>query len=304
MAKQMKLIYLGGFSDAERGAFAEIVHGNILTALYDLLAGVQQSKLSLQPENEQILQQPWIRNPSSTITPECIGEIERLWNDPAIKRVWDEDLSSVGESASYFFGQLERISSPNYIPSVEDVLRVRVKTTGVGEIAFDIADVGFRMVDVGGQRSERRKWIHCFQNVNAVIFFVAINEYNMKLIEDPSVNRMQEAIALFDEIANSRWFESSAVILFLNKQDLFQEKIKKVDMKCLFDDYDGGCDYDKASQYLLNLFEGLVKDKSKGYYSHITVATDTKNIEIVFSSVRTTLLKNLLGNDCGIDMGI
>ena len=52
MAKQMKLIYLGGFSDAERGAFAEIVHGNILTALYDLLAGVQQSKLSLQPENE------------------------------------------------------------------------------------------------------------------------------------------------------------------------------------------------------------------------------------------------------------
>ena len=190
-------------------------------------------------KKQQILQQPWIRNPSSTITPECIGEIERLWNDPAIKRVWDEDLSSVGESASYFFGQLERISSPNYIPSVEDVLRVRVKTTGVGEIAFDIADVGFRMVDVGGQRSERRKWIHCFQNVNAVIFFVAINEYNMKLIEDPSVNRMQEAIALFDEIANSRWFESSAVILFLNKQDLFQEKIKKVDMKCLFDDYDG-----------------------------------------------------------------
>ena len=40
-----------------------------------------------------------------------------------------------------------------------------------------------RMVDVGGQRSERRKWIHCFENVTSIIFLVALSEYDQILFE-------------------------------------------------------------------------------------------------------------------------
>jgi hypothetical protein len=43
------------------------------------------------------------------------------------------------------------------------------------------------MFDVGGQRSERKKWIHCFENVTAIVFMVAISEYDQVLIEDESV---------------------------------------------------------------------------------------------------------------------
>ena len=50
---------------------------------------------------------------------------------------------------------------------------------------------------------------------------------------------MHESITLFDEVVNARWFSNSAIILFLNKCDLFEEKIKKIDMKCMFDDYEG-----------------------------------------------------------------
>ena len=39
------------------------------------------------------------------------------------------------------------------------------------------------MVDVGGQRSERRKWIHCFENVTSIIFLVALSEYDQVLVE-------------------------------------------------------------------------------------------------------------------------
>ena len=39
------------------------------------------------------------------------------------------------------------------------------------------------MVDVGGQRSERRKWIHCFENVTSIIFLVALSEYDQVLFE-------------------------------------------------------------------------------------------------------------------------
>lgn len=73
------------------------------------------------------------------------------------------------------------------------------------------------MFDVGGQRSERKKWIHCFENVTAIVFLVAISEYDQMLYEDESINRMQEALVLFDSICNSRWFVRTSIILFLNK---------------------------------------------------------------------------------------
>jgi len=43
------------------------------------------------------------------------------------------------------------------------VLRARSKTTGITETEFEVDSTKFRMVDVGGQRSERKKWIHCFE---------------------------------------------------------------------------------------------------------------------------------------------
>jgi hypothetical protein len=95
------------------------------------------------------------------------------------------------------------------------------------------------LVDVGGQRSERKKWIHCFQDVTAVVFCVAMSEYDLKLYEDETVNRMDESLKLFDEICNSKWFTDVAIILFLNKSDIFREKIKKIDLSVCFADYKG-----------------------------------------------------------------
>lgn len=40
------------------------------------------------------------------------------------------------------------------------------------------------MFDVGGQRSERKKWIHCFENVTSIIFCVALSEYDQVLLEE------------------------------------------------------------------------------------------------------------------------
>ena len=89
---------------------------------------------------------------------------------------------------------------------------------------FLIDDVQFVMFDVGGQRNERKKWIHCFEGVTAVIFVAAISEYDQVLFEDKSQNRMIEAIALFREVCNLKWFRKTAMILFLNKRDLFEAK--------------------------------------------------------------------------------
>lgn len=99
----------------------------------------------------------------------------------------------------------------NYKPTDQDILLTRIKTTGIVEVSFIIKKVHFRYVswlpefrlarlfiqklgnqtidpfrvfDVGGQRSERKKWIHCFEDVNAIIFIAAVSEYDEVLFED------------------------------------------------------------------------------------------------------------------------
>ena len=129
---------------------------------------------------------------------------------------------------------------------------------------FSIASFHCRIVDVGGQRSERKKWIHCFEDVTAILFFVALSAYDLGLREDGVVvgfqslvsillllnqiylslhskNRMDEALRLFGSILNNKWFLDTSVILFLNKKDLFEEKIKEKPLSEVFHDYRGTC---------------------------------------------------------------
>jgi len=142
-------------------------------------------------------------------------------------------------SLDSFFEEIDRFMDESYIPSEQDVLRARVRSTGIEEAEFQFDDLNFRMLDVGGQRSERRKWIHCFDSVTAVLFCASLSEYDQTLREDDSQNRMKESLLLFDEICNSPWFRDTAFILFLNKTDLFEEKIKRVSIKIVFPEYAG-----------------------------------------------------------------
>lgn len=104
-----------------------------------------------------------------------------------------------------YFNKIAEIGAPGYIPSVEDVLRSRVRTSGIVEELYNIGGVDFAIYDVGGQRNERKKWIHCFDAVQAVVFVASLSEYDQVLYEDHGVNRMVEAMELFSEIANSKW---------------------------------------------------------------------------------------------------
>jgi guanine nucleotide-binding protein G(i) subunit alpha len=193
-----------------------------------------------------------------------------------------------------YFDSISRIAQPDYVPTDQDVLRSRVKTTGITETTFQIGDLTYKMFDVGGQRSERKKWIHCFENVTTILFLVAISEYDQMLLEDDSVNRMQEALTLFDSICNSRWFVRTSIILFLNKIDRFREKLPISPMLNYFPDYEGGEDYNAACDYILNRFVSLNQSDAKQIYTHFTCATDTYQIKFVMAAVNDIIIqKNL-----------
>jgi guanine nucleotide-binding protein G(i) subunit alpha len=122
-------------------------------------------------------------------------------------------------------------------------LTLKSAETFSGNLLFAISRVLtlFSIVDVGGQRSERRKWIHCFEAVTAIIFFASLSEYDQKLSEEETTNRMSEALKLFKDIANYKSFveKEVAIILFLNKKDLFEKKLQKVPLNVYFKDYTG-----------------------------------------------------------------
>lgn len=154
-------------------------------------------------------------------------------------------------------------------------------------------------VDVGGQRSERKKWMHCFQDVTAVIFCVALSEYDLKLQEDDTTNRMHESVKLFREICNSKWFFHTSMVLFLNKKDLFEQKIQQVDLTVCFPEYTGGRNYKEAADFIKQKF--LQQNENPGakvIYPHLTCATDTGNVKLVFNMVKDIILRNAV-NEVG-----
>ena len=154
------------------------------------------------------------------------------------------------------------------------------------------------MFDAGGQKCERSKWIHCFDNVTAVIFVCSLSCFDQGLYESAYTNAMHETLSLWDEILNSRWFRPTSMILFLNKCDLFREKLeeKKKDLRVCFAEYDGDNSYQDGIDYVKSMFLKMNKnpDGRREIYSHVTCATDRNNVEKVFNDVQGIVVNSAL----------
>ncbi|XP_014834783.1 PREDICTED: guanine nucleotide-binding protein subunit alpha-11-like isoform X1 [Poecilia mexicana] len=297
--KQMRIIHGSGYSESERKGFIKLVCQNIITAVQALIEAMGTLKIDyLDDENISY---------ADKLSPVDSTEVYRLdfWQVDAIKRVWS-DLGvqkcydrrrefQLSDSAKYYLSDIDRITAPDYVPTLQDILRVRVPTTGIIEYPFPMRSVIFRMVDVGGQRSQRKKWIHCFENVTSIIFLAALNEYDQVLYETQTANRLVESLALFKTLISSSWFKKSSTILFLNKTDLLQEKIKTSHLATYFPKYNGPqCDAESAKHFIHQMYIRRHKEQDKPLYTHFTCATDTENIRFVFKSVEDTILQEHL----------
>lgn len=221
--------------------------------------------------------------------------ITNLWEfDSGIRQCFNRaNEFQLETNAAYHFDNIMKFSDPNYLCSDMDILKGRIKTTGITETSFHIRNCKFKVLDTGGQRSERKKWIHCFENITAVLFVLAISEYDQKLFEDERVNRMHEAILLFDTLCHSRWFINTPFILFLNKIDLFETKLVQSPLKKYFPDYEGKLDVNEAINYFENKFLGLNRLK-KPIYVHRTCATDSQSMRFVLSAVTDMIIQQNL----------
>ncbi|XP_066113143.1 guanine nucleotide-binding protein subunit alpha-14 [Saccopteryx bilineata] len=294
--KQMRIIHGSGYSDEDRKGFTKLVYQNIFTAMQAMIKAMDTLRIQYvceqNKENAQLIRDVEVDRVSA-LSWDQVQAIKQLWLDPGIQECYDRRREyQLSDSAKYYLADIDRIAMTSYVPTQQDVLRVRVPTTGIIEYPFDLENIIFRMVDVGGQRSERRKWIHCFESVTSIIFLVALSEYDQVLAESDNENRMEESRALFKTIITYPWFLNSSVILFLNKKDLLEEKIMYSHLISYFPEYTGPKqDVKAARDFILKLYQDQNPDKEKVIYSHFTCATDTENIRFVFAAVKDTILQ-------------
>ncbi|XP_064543800.1 G protein alpha q subunit-like isoform X2 [Drosophila montana] len=297
--KQMRIIHGSGYSDDDKRGYIKLVFQNIFMAMQSMIKAMDMLKISYGVGEHNALADLVMSIDYETVTTfedPYLNAIKTLWSDVGIQECYDRRREyQLTDSAKYYLENIERIGQPDYLPSEQDILRSRHPTTGIQEYSFPLLPLVFRMVDVGGQRSERRKWIHCFENVTSIIFLVALSEYDQILFESDNENRMEESKALFRTIITYPWFQNSSVILFLNKKDLLEEKIMYSHLVDYFPEYDGPQrDAIAAREFILRMFVDLNPDSEKIIYSHFTCATDTENIRFVFAAVKDTILQSNL----------
>lgn len=324
--KQMKIIYGTQFSEAERRIHTTTIHSNIILAMRVLVkqclhqhdlpphsssnhpssakgsseANSDLSSLSfMTPELQEHIKILLSASDNGLIDSALATSISFIWEHPAFQDTWNRRHEyQIIESLKYYMGRLSDIQQPNYIPTQDDILYNRVRTSGIVTERYIIDNALFEMYDVGGQRNERKKWIHCFEGVTAVIFVVALSEFDQLLYEDDKTNRMVEALQLFEEIVNNPFFQNSSIIIFFNKSDLFAEKIKQKSLRSMgemFQDYEGADhDYDASVQYLVHRFLRLNhrQNDAQQIYYHVTCATDTHNIQVVFNACKDIVLRD------------
>ncbi|KAF6141509.1 hypothetical protein GIB67_012271 [Kingdonia uniflora] len=334
--KQIKLLFQTGFDVPELKSYISIIHANVYETikvrntengiLHDSSKEFSQneedsSKYVLSAENKDIgmkLSEIGGRLDYPRLTKDLAQEIEVLWKDPAIQETYSRGNElQVPDCAQYFMDHLHRLSDVNYVPSKEDVLYARVRTTGVVEIQFRQAAAGsqlcvyrplrglffekaskspvrenkksgevYRLFDVGGQRNERRKWIHLFEGVTAVIFCASISDYDQLLFEDENKNRMMETKELFDWVLKQPCFEKTSFMLFLNKFDIFEKKIP-LNVCEWFKDYQPA----STGKQEIELAYEFVKKKFEELYFQ---STSPDRVDRIFKIYRTTALDQKL----------
>jgi len=310
IVKQMKIIHDIGYSGEECLQYQPVVYSNTIQSLMAIIRAMGQLRIDFRDPSRaddarQFFSLAAAPGEDGKLSYELGMIMKRLWADAGVQACFHRSREyQLNDSAAYYLNSLDRISAPNYRPTQQDVLRTRVKTTGIIETQFKFKNLHFKMFDVGGQRSERKKWIHCFEGVTAIIFCVALSGYDLVLAEDEEMNRMMESMKLFDSICNNKWFVETSIILFLNKKDLFEEKIRHSPLSICFPEYNGPNTYEDAAAYIQLKFESLnrcrdQKGNLKEIYTHFTCATDTTNIQFVFDAVTDVIIKNNL-KDCGL----
>jgi len=295
VVKQLKVLHKVQMDDQELLSYAVNIHKNTVQCMQNLLensdtlgipidAGLQQSAENVKSfifDSDQ-----------KKIPVSVANDIEALWKSAEIQQVWSRRSEFwFLDATPYYFENIQRFIEDGYVPTEEDCIMTRVRTTGIAVTEFDEGSVHFRVVDVGGQRNERKKWIHCFDDVKALLFVVNLAGYDQVMFEDPNQNRMNESLDLFGQICNNPVFSSTPIFLCFNKKDLFEQMIQTNDLCKCFPDYTGEKEVQVALQFIESKFKARMSNSNATMKTSYIAARFKKDVKYTWEEVKETLLE-------------
>ncbi|XP_023692738.1 guanine nucleotide-binding protein subunit alpha-13b [Paramormyrops kingsleyae] len=306
--KQMRIIHGQDFDQRAKEEFRATIYSNVIKGIRVLVDARDKLHIpwedsSNQAHGETLMAfdtRAALSSQAGMETPvflQLLPAVRALWADGGIQNAYDRRREfQLGESVKYFLDNLDKLGKPDYLPTQQDILLARRPTKGIHEYDFEIKNVPFKMVDVGGQRSERRRWFECFDSVTSILFLVSSSEFDQVLMEDRLTNRLAESLNIFETIVNNRVFSNVSIILFLNKTDLLEEKVRTVAIKDYFPEYDGEPhSLNDVQKFLVECFRNKRREQpQKPLYHHFTTAINTENIRLVFRDVKDTILHDNL----------
>lgn len=234
------------------------------------------------------------------------GDMLQLWQDTGVREVLKKRRIRLEEGSGFFLNDLKRVTSLKFMPSDDDVLKARLKTVGVAEYRFEMEvpagrDSGteWRIVDVGGSRSQRATWAPFFDDVDAIIFLAPISGFDQVLTEDRTVNRLEDSVLLWKAVCSNNLLANVDLVLFLNKCDILDTKLKSGTRlaKYVRSYGDRENDLDTVSKYMRSKFSAIHREHSpnpRKFYAFCTSVTDTATTAGIIASVRDMVIRQHL----------
>ena len=175
----------------------------------------------------------------------------------------------------------------------QDILKCRTPTTGVVRRVFEIDNRNFEVLLTGGQRSERRGWVHCFGTVGVVCQFVSLQHFDQGLYEIPDINATHEDLQLWDETLNSRFFNRSAFAVIFTHIDLFKTLIQEKDLRICFEDYTGDNTFTDGFKFFKEKFESIVNGRDVYFFTMNCL--DDADVKRVFDEIQAIGIESVNG---------
>jgi guanine nucleotide-binding protein G(i) subunit alpha len=229
-----------------------------------------------------------------------------FWEDSTIQKAIlnpkNSNYSEYSVSLKYIMDNWDRLTDADWSPTPEDLLMLRARTSGFMETNVQVKDWIWKLIDVGGQRVERKKWPAITAGLNGILFFASLNDYDAEAEVPNMKTRMHESLAVWREVLLSEDASHAPIILFLNKKDLFEKRITECPIQDSWPDFEPRTDgnlFNAGVTFIMNKYLQLLNDPScrvqaEFVYVHVTCALDTDQMRVVSTSIRDFVVQQRL----------
>uniref|UniRef100_A0AC34F5P9 Uncharacterized protein n=1 Tax=Panagrolaimus sp. ES5 TaxID=591445 RepID=A0AC34F5P9_9BILA len=269
LLEQIRMLHKQNFTEYELIHRRAFIYNNIMHSMKAIILNAQKNQYSLLTENE-FRAKTIINNADECLgrlTEEEYDAIINLWQDPGIQEAYTHRGEyNLNDSAKYFFDAMERINKPDFHPTPSDLIRAYVPTIGIQNIVFNAKKRTFQLLDIGGQKVDRRKWATMYDGIDAIFFCSAISEYDQSFEDDDDQSRLMDSLELLEQICNEPKFQNTPIFIFLNETDVLKEKLLTFPLENHFPEYTGNTEAEA-----LEFLKAKVKERCTNHPNNLFI---------------------------------